>query len=138
MVNVVEATPPIRRAPPQPFSVQVPPAFAPALILKVVADVVPAAISCVKVEINGAFASFGFSCTTAAKAFAVESWNNAVMMLQAVVAMEWKTVAVISKRLDALEGVMARVRTSFPSVFCGMESSSTMTVVPVATADVDA
>ena len=61
MVRVVEATPPILRAPPQPFSVQVPPEFAPALILKVVAEVVPAAISCTNVVRKGAFASFGFS-----------------------------------------------------------------------------
>ena len=73
MVKVVEATPPKRRAPPQPFNVHVPPPFAPALILKVVAEVVPAAISCVKVVMKGALASFGFSCATAAKALAVES-----------------------------------------------------------------
>ena len=61
MVKVVEATPPIRLAPPQPFNVQVPPEFAPALILKVVAEVVPATISCVSVVMKGALASFGFS-----------------------------------------------------------------------------
>jgi len=59
-------------------------------------------------------------------------------MLQAVKAAEWKMLAVISKRLEALVGVIARVNTSFPSVFCGIVSSSTITVVPVATAEVDA
>jgi len=44
--------------------------------------------------------------------------------------------ACISSLFDALPGVMAQVRTSKPSVFCGIVSSVGMMVDPETTADV--
>lgn len=74
--------------------------------------------------------------TTLAKALAVESWNNATTIVSHATLLEPLAIISNCSLLSTPLGVIALVKYSSHSVFCGIESSFGTTVVPVATAPV--